>query len=92
MQEKMLNATEVCVLVGVSFATLNYWYKWRKENPEHELAKILPDYIQEGERQQRLWKASDISRIQKFKESIPHGRNGLMGSVTSGYWRKKDEK
>ena len=78
--EKLLRVEEVVLLVGVSLQTLNSWYRWKKNNPNHELAKLLPDYVQEGKRQQRFWKRSDVWTLTEFKNSIPHGRNGILGS------------
>ena len=50
-----------------------------KANPEHELSALLPDYIQEGNRQTRYWDAKDIWKFIEFKTAIVHGRNGIMG-------------
>ena len=80
--EKYLTGAEVCVLVGCSIYSLNNWYRFKKENPEHELAKLLPEFYQTGDRQKRVWKSSDIYKIIEFRASIPVGRNGVMGLVT----------
>lgn len=82
MAEKLLRIEEVALLVGASTQTINNWYRWKKKNPEHQLAKLLPDYIQEGNRQMRFWKNSDIWSIVEFKNNIPHGRNGILGDIT----------
>lgn len=87
--DKMLRVEEVALLVGVSVQTLNNWYRWKKLNPEHELAKKLPEFVQQGARQQRYWKTSCLWQITEFKNSIPHGRNGILGEVTQP--RKKKE-
>lgn len=82
MSEKLLRIEEVALLVGSSTQTINNWYRWKKTNPEHPLAKLLPDYVQEGNRQMRFWKNSDVWSIVEFKNSIPHGRNGILGDIT----------
>lgn len=92
MAEQLLRIEEVALLVGSSVQTVNIWYRWKRSNPNHELAKLLPDYIQSGERQKRFWKKSDIWSIVEFKNSLPHGRNGILSDVTQRYIknRKKD--
>ena len=95
--DRKLNATEVAVLVGCSVQTLNYWYAFKRENENSEnveirnLVNILPEYTQEGNRQTRYWTEDDIYRIVAFKNAIPKGRNGLLGSVTQRYYHKKKE-
>lgn len=88
MSEKLLRIEEVALLVGSSTQTINNWYRWKKTNPEHPLAKLLPDYVQEGNRQMRFWKNSDVWAIVEFKNSIPHGRNGILGDITQRRTRK----
>ena len=82
MSEKLLRIEEVALLVGASTQTINNWYRWKKLHPEHPLANLLPDYVQEGNRQMRFWKNSDIWSIVEFKNSIPRGRNGILGDIT----------
>jgi hypothetical protein len=53
---------------------------------------MLPDYTQSGERQKRFWKKSDIWAITEFKNSIPHGRNGVLGDVTQKHTRYREDK
>lgn len=88
MSEKLLRIEEVALLVGASTQTINNWYRWKKLNPDHSLAKLLPDYTQEGIRQMRFWKKSDVWAIVEFKNSIPHGRNGILGDITQRRNRK----
>lgn len=80
--EKLLRAEEVALLVGISTQTLNNWYRWKHLHPDHQLASLLPDYIQSGPKQMRFWKKSDIWTIAQFKNAIPHGRNGILGDIT----------
>jgi hypothetical protein len=89
MIKRKLNATEVAVLVGCSIPTLNYWYAFKRQNPENEFAKMLPDFIQSSARQTRYWNEEDIFKIVKFKNSLPKGCNGVLGSVTQKYVKKK---
>ena len=79
-----INVTTVAFLVGVTVQTVTSWYKWKELNPDHELAKLLPNYTR-GTRNARLWDKADIWKLIKFKDSIPQGRNGLMGAVTQKY-------
>lgn len=85
--ETMLSMEEVAVAVGVSRQTIYHWYKFKKENPDSDYAKLLPiPFI--GRRNQHLWRKSDIDVLIRFKKLIPKGRNGIMGSVTQRYVRK----
>lgn len=89
MTGRKLNVTEVAVLVGCSVQTINYWYAFKKEEPDNELAKLLPEFKQEGARQTRYWNEEDIFKLVSFKNSIPKGRNGILGSVTQRYATKR---
>lgn len=93
-KERFLSATEVCVLVDCSIYSLNNWYIFKKENPDNEYAKMLPDFtnLTTGSRRKRYWKQSDIGKLIEFKATIPHGRNGVLGSVTQRYVKKKGVK
>lgn len=92
MPNTYLNVAEVAVLTGKSIQTINLWYKWKKDNPEHELAKLLPDYIQESERQKRKWRREDVWKIIEFDKSIKKGgRNGLFAKYTY-HPKPKEEK
>lgn len=84
-----LTAVEVAVLVGCSLQTLNYWYSFKRQNPSHKLAKKLPAYKQKGDRQTRYWREQDIKKLIEFKNNLPKGRNGLLGSVTQRYYHKE---
>ena len=88
-RNKLLNAQQVATLANVSTPTLNTWYKWKQLNPEHELAKMLPDYIQVGDRQTRYWSSESVWMVLAFKDKIPRGRNGILGSVTQKYIKKE---
>ena len=73
---------EVAMRIDSSIQTINNWYKWRREHPEDENAKLLPDYIQEGNRQTRYWDSDDLWKFIEFKKTIIRGRNGIMGEIT----------
>lgn len=90
MKEVLLTATQVAAQAGISIQTLNIWYKFKRENPDNELAKILPDF-QTGERRTRYWKLSDVYKLVEFQTNIPKGRNGIMGDVTQKYYRKENK-
>ena len=77
--ENMIKIEELAMRIDSSTQTINNWYKWKREHPDDELASILPDYIQEGNRQTRYWKYDDIWKLLEFKTAIVHGRNGVMG-------------
>lgn len=89
--KQLLKIEEVAVLLGVSVKTINNWYWFKRENPDDEFAKILPNYIQEGERQTRYWRFEDLIDLQEFKKYIPRGRNGVMSKVTQKYLKNKKE-
>lgn len=82
---------QVAVLINSSTQTIDNWYRFKRENPNHELSKLLPDYEQEGERQTRYWSPNDVAKLVEFKNNLPKGRNGVMGSVTQKYYRKKEQ-
>lgn len=90
--ERLLRIEEVAIIIGSSSKSINNWYWFRRENPDNEYAKMLPDFIQEGARQTRYWKESDIWKLIEFKNAIPQGRNGIMGSVTQKYYHKEENK
>lgn len=77
--EGYIKIEELAMRIDSSVQTINNWYKWKRENPEHELASLLPDYTQEGNRQTRFWNVKDIWKLVEFKTAIVHGRNGIMG-------------
>ena len=88
---KLLTIEEVAVSVGVSVQTINIWYRWKKQNPEHERAKMLPDFIQAKSRQIRYWEPQDVMKLIEFKNSVKTGRDGIMGSVTQKYCKKENK-
>jgi len=91
MAEKLLNVSEVSLLVGSSIQTIASWYRWKDLNPEHPLALLIPEYTRIGNRRTRYWQRDDVWKLIEFKNSIPQGRNGIMGSVTQKYVKKKGD-
>lgn len=93
MSERLLKPMEVALLANTTVPTLNMWYKWKKLNPEHELAQLLPEPVRGGYNgNTRFWKESDVYHIIEFKARIPRGRDGIMGEVTQKYVKKRKEK
>ena len=88
-EERLLKLEEVAVVVGCSFKTINNWYMFKKAYPDNEYAQILPEFIQDGPRQTRFWRESDIWKLIEFKKAIPQGRNGIMGAITQKYMHKE---
>ena len=78
-----LRIEQVAILVGVSTQTLNRWYKFKRENPEDEVSKQLPDYdtadISRGLGYIRLWESEDVWKLIEFKQNVHPGRSGRMG-------------
>ncbi len=91
MADKKLRIEEVALQVGVSSQTINMWYKWKKENPTHELAMLLPDYEQASVHQMRWWKQSDVWKLIEFKQNRPRGCKGVMGDVTHRYRKERKD-
>ncbi len=89
MENNLLKVEEVAVTLGCSVKTVNNWYAFKKLKPDNEYAKLLPDFIQNGNRQTRYWKSSDIWKLIEFKNTIPQGRNGVLGCVTQKYYRRE---
>lgn len=84
-----LTAQQVVIMLGISENTLNFWYRFKREHPENEIAQLLPEYTKESEKSKRYWKRSDLDKLIKFQKSLPKGRNGIMGGITQRY--KKEE-
>lgn len=90
MQGNKLKAEEVAALIGISTQTLNLWYKFKRENPEDELAQMLPAYHQQGKTGTRYWNRYDLWCLYQFKNNVKQGCRGFMGSVTQRYVKKKE--
>lgn len=88
-RDDLLSVEEVAVSLGVSVQSINIWYRWKRQNPDNDRAKMLPEFIQLGPRQARYWEKSSLRQIEEFKNSIVMGRNGAMGSITQKYAKRK---
>lgn len=84
-----LTAQQVVVILGISENTLNFWYRFKRENPDNEYAQLLPEYYKEGSKERRYWKREDLWKFTEFQKSIPKGRNGVMGQTTQRYNKEK---
>lgn len=72
---------EVATRIGVSLQTLNRWYKFKRENPNHELSTLLPEYRKERTIRgwARIWSEDDVWKLAQFKLNVKGGRTGQMG-------------
>ena len=82
-----LNMDKVAAFLNISRKTVENWYKWKEENPDHELAKLLPEPTRIG--RLKFWKMSDLYEMANFMANRPRGRNGVMASVTQRYYKKE---
>lgn len=89
--EKYYRAEETAAMVGISLQTLNIWYAFKRLNPNSERAQMIPDCIQADKHMVRYWTKNDIKKLKRFKETVKHGRNGVMGSITQRYVKKKGQ-
>lgn len=85
-----LTAAQTAGLVGISVQTLNLWYAWKRTNPDSELVNYLPDF--EKIDRSRYWKESDVWKLIKFRQEIPRGCKGILGSITQKYYKKGKKK
>lgn len=85
--EMLVTAEEIAYHIGVSVRTIDLWYKWKRRNPNHPLAKLLHDPTRINKR--RYWKAKDVTDIEVFQNSIPRGPGGLFAEIT---YHKKENK
>lgn len=83
-----LNVYEVCQALNISVYTLNNWYRFKKEFPNDELAKLLPDYYKKHEKSQRYWNKNDIKKLLKFKQTRKLGSQGQMSKTIQKYKKK----
>lgn len=87
-QRTFLTIEQVAVTCGVSVQSINNWYKFKRENPDNEYAKLLPEFTVLGGHNQRFWDKSDLGALVAFKQKMPKGCKGVMGSVTQRYVKK----
>ena len=89
--DNLLSVQEVAVLIKSSVPTISSWYRWKRLEPNHPLAQMLPDFERHGAHRTRYWRYSDIPKLIEFKDAIPQGRNGVMGRVTQAYVKKRQK-
>lgn len=89
--DNLLSVQEVAVLIKSSVPTISSWYRWKRLEPNHPLAQMLPDFERHGAHRTRYWRYSDIPKLIEFKDTIPQGRNGVMGRVTQAYVKKRQK-
>lgn len=88
-----LRIEEVAAILHCSTNTINSWYRFRKQFPEDEYAKLLPDYTQGDSRTSaRYWDSGDLWKFAEFRLKLPIGRNGVMGDITQKYTTRKGGK
>lgn len=85
---KILTVSEMADEIGVTFWTINRWYKWYENEDINKLNELykkgmpeLPKYQTMGPRKWKIWSEEDIAQMKKFKEFIPNTRGGFMGGV-----------
>jgi len=78
---RKMKIEEVAIRVGVSVQTLNRWYKFKKDHPDDETSKLIPNYTKKKTRSGfvRLWTEDDVWKLVQFKLQIKPGRTGKMG-------------
>lgn len=87
-----LRIEEVAIFIGTSVNTINSWYRFKKQCPNDEYAKLLPDFKREGgERGIRYWDQKGVEQLIQFKNKRPEGRNGVMGAITQKYVKKENK-
>lgn len=83
MEERMIKIGEVAFVLDVNQFTVERWYKFKKENPDNEYAKLLPEPTRvknAKNRWVRMWKESDLALLEQFKNAIVPGTKGFMKS------------
>lgn len=86
----MLTASRVAGMLDISVRTLTNWYKWYND-PNQVKPKDcpkLPQYMQKNKNSPRYWTRDAVYEIEKFRDWVPKGRNGVMGRVNEQYWSK----
>ena len=91
-EKKLLTVEQVALRVGCSAKTINLWYQWKRTNPLSKYVELLPEYTRSTSKGQRLWDPDAVWSLIEFRRTIPHGRNGIMGSVSQKYMRNRRSK
>lgn len=77
-----IKITALALKLNCSTQSINNWYKWRELNPNHELAKYLPNFEVDPKTGTRYWDEEDVWLLLNFKTRLPIGKNGILGEVT----------
>ena len=83
MEERFIGIGELAFILGVNQFTVERWYKFKKENPENEYAKLLPEPVRIANAKNiktRYWKESDLPALKTFQNAIVPGTKGFMKS------------
>ncbi|MBR5041086.1 MAG: hypothetical protein IKX68_08200 [Clostridiales bacterium] len=75
---EFITVTELSKLIGCSVSTIGAYYKFKKDNPDSELAKMLPDFVRIGNRNTRYWKKEDVEVIKEFRKKYLNGKQGAV--------------
>ena len=95
MEERKLRIEEVAMLLDVNQMTIERWYKFKRQNPDNESCKLLPDPeygLTSKKHPVRYWKASDVEQMKEFQATIIRGTRGFMGSVSNPNRKKGENK
>ena len=83
-----LTASQVAYQLGVSVYTIKRWYRWYESEDIRKLDELykagmpeLPKYETIGATNWKYWEESDVEQLKKFKDFIPHTKNGFMGKT-----------
>lgn len=78
---KGMKIEEVAMRIGISVQTLNRWYKFKRTNPDTEIARKIPEYalVKTDSGKVRLWTEDDVWKLLEFKQAMKIGRSGKMG-------------
>lgn len=83
-----LSTGQVAIRLSVSPYTIKRWYTFWEDLQKSDIQEldrlikegmpILPEYETVGSRGDRIWDEEDIKDLEKFKEWIPHTKNGIF--------------
>lgn len=93
-ERTLLTVNSIAKELDVAVNTINNWYRWynnpKSDKPED--TPVLPEFEQYTERGTRYWKKSVLPLLQAFKDWVPRGRAGVMGSTNKRYWGQRGKK
>ena len=89
-----LTISQVASRIGKSVYTIKRWYNWYETTDKTNIEKLvkegmplLPEYETIGATNWRYWNENDISKLEAFRDWMPHTRQGVMGELN-----RKEEK